>query len=40
MKKNVAVLVGGYSSEYEISMKSGLVVIENLDKKLIIHTEL
>ena len=33
MKKNVAVLMGGYSSEYEISMKSGLVVIENLDKE-------
>jgi len=33
MKKNVAVLMGGYSSEYEISMKSGQVVIENLDKE-------
>ena len=34
MKKNVAVLMGGYSSEYEISMKSGQVVYNNLDKDL------
>ena len=34
MKKNVAVLMGGYSSEYEISLKSGQVVYNNLDKDL------
>ena len=34
MKKNVAVLMGGYSSEYEISMKSGEVVYNNLDSNL------
>lgn len=34
MKKNVAVLMGGYSSEYEISMKSGQVVSNNLDRGL------
>tara|TARA_B100000953_G_scaffold139717_2_gene115658 strand:+ start:888 stop:1862 length:975 start_codon:yes stop_codon:yes gene_type:complete len=34
MKKNVAVLMGGYSSEYQISMKSGQVVYDNLDKEL------
>jgi len=34
MKKNVAVLMGGYSSEYEISMKSGQIVYKNLDKDL------
>lgn len=32
MKKNIAVVMGGYSSEYSISLKSGLVVCENLDK--------
>ena len=34
MKKNVAVLMGGYSSEYDISIKSGQVVLDNLDKEL------
>ena len=34
MKKNVAVLMGGYSSEYDISIKSGQVVMDNLDKEL------
>jgi len=32
MKKNIAVVMGGYSSEYKISLKSGAVVCENLDK--------
>ena len=32
MKKNIAVVMGGYSSEYKISLKSGQVVCENLDK--------
>lgn len=31
MKKNIAVVMGGYSSEYLISLKSGTVVCENLD---------
>lgn len=31
MKKNVAIIMGGYSSEYEISLKSGNVVFETLD---------
>lgn len=31
MKKNIAVVMGGYSSEYLISLKSGNVVCENLD---------
>ncbi len=33
-KKNVAVVMGGYSSEYQISVKSGKVVCENLNKQL------
>ncbi|MFI1745417.1 D-alanine--D-alanine ligase [Thalassobellus sediminis] len=32
MKKNIAIIMGGYSSEYQISLKSGNVVFENLDK--------
>ena len=32
MKKNIAVVMGGYSSEYKISLKSGQVVCDNLDK--------
>ena len=32
MKKNIAVVMGGYSSEYKISLKSGAVVCDNLDK--------
>ena len=45
MKKNVAVLMGGYSSEYEISIKSGDTIFENIDKtkynvfKVIIKTD-
>ncbi|MFH4965006.1 D-alanine--D-alanine ligase [Gaetbulibacter sp. M235] len=31
MKKNIAVIMGGYSSEYKISLKSGNVVYETLD---------
>lgn len=31
MKKNIAVIMGGYSSEVEISLKSGHVVCESLD---------
>ncbi len=34
MKKNIAVIMGGYSSEFEISLKSGNVVVQNLDKTL------
>ncbi|NNK81954.1 MAG: D-alanine--D-alanine ligase, partial [Flavobacteriaceae bacterium] len=32
MKLNIAILMGGYSSEYKISLKSGNVVFETLDK--------
>jgi D-alanine-D-alanine ligase len=32
MKPKVAVIMGGYTSEYEISLKSGSVVVQNLDK--------
>lgn len=31
MKKNIAIIMGGYSSEVDISLKSGNVVYENLD---------
>jgi D-alanine-D-alanine ligase len=31
MKKNIAIIMGGYSSEYEISLKSGNMVFETLD---------
>ena len=34
MKKNVAVVMGGYSSEYDISIKSGQVVYDNLEGEL------
>ena len=33
MKKNIAIIMGGYSSEYEISLKSGNVIFETLDKE-------
>jgi len=33
MKKNIAIIMGGYSSEYEISLKSGNVVHAHLDNK-------
>jgi D-alanine-D-alanine ligase len=32
--KNIAVLMGGYSHEWEISLKSGAVIARNLDPKL------
>ena len=32
MKKNIAIIMGGHSSEYKISLKSGNVVYEYLDK--------
>ncbi len=32
MKKNIAIIVGGYSSELEISLKSGDMVFKSLDK--------
>ncbi len=31
MKKNIAVIMGGYTSEFEISLKSGAVVASHLD---------
>ncbi|MBT8179981.1 MAG: D-alanine--D-alanine ligase [Eudoraea sp.] len=33
MKKNIAIIMGGYSSEYKISIKSGNVVFQYLDKE-------
>ncbi|WP_420601262.1 D-alanine--D-alanine ligase [Flagellimonas sp.] len=45
MKKNIAIIMGGYSSEYEISIKSGNVVYQHLNKsrynpyRIIITTE-
>ncbi|WP_350287798.1 D-alanine--D-alanine ligase [uncultured Croceitalea sp.] len=33
MKKNIAVIMGGYSSEYYISLKSGSVVMHHLDRQ-------
>ena len=33
MKKNIAIIMGGYSSEYDISIKSGNVVYRYLDRK-------
>ena len=33
MKKNIAIVMGGYSSEAEISLKSGQVVYEHLDSE-------
>ena len=32
MKKNIAIIMGGFSSEYEISLKSGNVVFDTLNK--------
>lgn len=34
MKKNIALLIGGYSAEYEISIKSGKVIASHLDHTL------
>lgn len=33
MKKNIAILAGGFSDEYEISIKSSRMLINNIDKK-------
>ena len=33
MSKNIAIIMGGYSSEYKISLKSGNVVYDYLDKE-------
>ena len=33
MKKNIAIIMGGYSSEVSISLKSGNVVFNNLDRE-------
>ena len=33
MKKNIAIIMGGYSSEYKVSLKSGKVVYDYLDKE-------
>lgn len=33
MRKNIAIIMGGYSSEYKISLKSGQVVFETLDSE-------
>ena len=33
MQKNIAIIMGGYSSEVEISLKSGDVVFESLDRE-------
>ena len=33
MKKNIAIILGGYSSEYKISIKSGEVVYKTLSKE-------
>lgn len=33
MKKNIAIIMGGYSSEFRISLKSGNVVYDYLDKE-------
>ncbi len=38
MKKNIAIIMGGYSSEYLISLKSGNVVYESLPKTLTMRT--
>ncbi|MDP3311979.1 D-alanine--D-alanine ligase [Lutibacter sp.] len=34
MKKNIAIIMGGYSSEFEISLKSGEVVYNNILKEI------
>ena len=34
MKKNIAIAMGGYSSEYRISINSGNIVYKNLDRNL------
>ena len=32
-QKNIAVLMGGYGSEYQISLNSGATVVEALDRE-------
>ena len=32
MLKNIAIIMGGYSSEYQISLKSGSMVYDTLDR--------
>ena len=34
MKKNIAILMGGYASEYQVSIKSGNVVYQHLSKEV------
>ena len=34
MKKNIALLAGGYSGEYEISIKTAVTIANNLDANL------
>ena len=34
MKRNIAVLMGGFSSEKEISIKSGIVIYNHIDRDL------
>jgi len=34
MKKNIAIIMGGYSSEVEISLKSGTIVYQHLNREL------
>ncbi len=34
MKKNIAIIMGGYSSEFEISLKSGNVVYQHISKNI------
>lgn len=33
-KKNIAVVMGGYSDEYEVSLKSGALIFDSLDRNL------
>ena len=33
MKRNIAVLMGGFSSEKDISIKSGNVIYNNIDRE-------
>jgi len=34
MKKNIAIIMGGYSSEVDISLMSGKVVYQNISKDI------
>ncbi len=34
MKKNIALVIGGYSGEYDISLKGGKIVQKNIDREL------